>query len=309
MAGYDISETIKIVNEHARGSISSLIDIYQNPDCLMATGFNKIHKHSYIQISYVTKGAVEFIIERQHYNISKGQAVFINSDRVHLARALKPGSIYANCCIYPEFLFTFLSGIDSHQYISQLMNNEKFHSFQINEEVEWQEKALLLFKEIWRLYEEQSFGFEMQVAAVVIQFWHLILCNHRELIANDGNKQDVMQLRLDRAIQFISQHYQDDLRLCDIAAFLGIQNEEVCRLFKKILNITCFEYIGNYRIMKSIDLLSCTDESISSIALTCGFGSFSYFTKYFKKRMGISPSLYRKQIKERGKLDKKEDSE
>ena len=118
-----------------------------------------------------------------------------------------------------------------------------------------------------------------------------------------------MQLRLDRAIQFISQHYQDDLRLCDIAAFLGIQNEEVCRLFKKILNITCFEYIGNYRIMKSIDLLSCTDESISSIALTCGFGSFSYFTKYFKKRMGISPSLYRKQIKERGKLDKKEDSE
>lgn len=301
MSGYNISDTIKIVNEHARGSISSLIDIYQNPDCLTATGFKKMHKHSYIQISYVTKGAVEFIIEKKHYAVSKGEAVFINSNLSHLARALKPGSIYANCCIYPEFLFTFLSGIDSHQYISQLLNNQEFQSFQMTESVEWQKEAISLFKEIWRLYEEQSFGFEMQVAAVLIKWWHLLLCNHRNLISNDGIEKDIMQMRLDKAIQFISQHYQENLRLSDIANFLGIRAEEVCRLFKKNLNITCFEYIGNFRIMKSMDLLNYSDETISSIALSCGFSSFSYFTKYFKERVGISPSQYRKQTKKADK--------
>lgn len=301
MNGYHISDTIKIVNEHARGSISSLIDIYQNPDCLMTTGFKKMHKHSYIQISYVTKGEVEFIIEKKHYTVAKGEAVFINSNMSHLARALKPGSIYANCCIYPEFLFTFLSGIDSHQYISQLLNNGEFQSFQMNESIEWQKEAISLFKEIWHLYEEQNFGFELQIAAVLIQWWHLLLCNHRELMSNDGVEKDIMQVRLDKAIQFISQHYQENLRLSDIAAFLGIRTEEVCRLFKKILNITCFEYIGNFRIMKSMDLLNYTDDTISSIALSCGFGSFSYFTKYFKEKVGISPSQYRKQTRKADK--------
>ena len=304
MNGYDISDTIKIINEHARGSISSLIDIYQNPDCLTSTGFKKMHRHTYIQISYVTKGEVEFIIEKKHYMVPKGDAVFINSNLNHLARAVTPGSTYANCCIYPEFLFTFLSGIDSHQYISQLLNNRSFQSFQMNASVKWQKESIALFKQIWYLYEEQCFGFEMQIASVLIQWWHLLLCNHRTLINNGGVEKDVSQERLDKAVQFISQHYQENLQLSDIAAFLGIRTEEVCRLFKKLLNITCFEYIGNYRIMKSIDLLNYTDETISSIALSCGFGSFSYFTKFFKNKVGISPSQYRKQTKAQGEKER-----
>ena len=57
---------------------------------------------------------------------------------------------------------------------------------------------------------------------------------------------------------------------------------------------TPFDYLLKYRISTSLDALTNSNDSISVIALNCGFGSTSYYGKIFKKCMNCIPSEYRK---------------
>ena len=153
-------------------------------------------------------------------------------------------------------------------------------------------------KNIYRLYQEQTFAYELQIVSCLVQLWYEMIHGNEERILDRDSEETLSQKRIKRALKYIEEHYQETIELRDIAEELGVSNGEVSRLFKKMLNETCFEHIGNYRIMRSMDLLNYTDMSISEIALKTGFNSFSYYTKYFKNKVGCSPSVYRNQIKQ-----------
>ncbi len=276
MNNFDIPTNVKWTNENSRGSISYLIDVYQDPQNLTLTGFIKMHSHPEIQLCYVTRGEVEFIVENIRYTAAKGEVVYIK----------------------PEYLIPFLSNIDGHRYIYHFLHDSNFASLHIRSETGWQEKVIQLLKNIYRLYQEQTFAYELQIVSCLVQLWYEMIHGNEERILDRDSEETLSQKRIKRALKYIEEHYQETIELRDIAEELGVSNGEVSRLFKKMLNETCFEHIGNYRIMRSMDLLNYTDMSISEIALKTGFNSFSYYTKYFKNKVGCSPSAYRNQIKQ-----------
>lgn len=61
------------------------------------------------------------------------------------------------------------------------------------------------------------------------------------------------------------------------------------RLFMQVLQTTPYEYLINYRIKKSLELLGKEKTIISQIALEVGFNDVSHFIQSFKKRMSITP--------------------
>ncbi|MBC8535620.1 helix-turn-helix transcriptional regulator [Feifania hominis] len=72
-----------------------------------------------------------------------------------------------------------------------------------------------------------------------------------------------------------------------------MSRSECCRFFKHATGQTLFEYLLSYRIRKSIEALTHTDQSIAQIAAGTGFGSQSYFTDCFKRQLGITPLQFR----------------
>jgi AraC family transcriptional regulator of adaptative response / methylphosphotriester-DNA alkyltransferase methyltransferase len=65
-------------------------------------------------------------------------------------------------------------------------------------------------------------------------------------------------------------------------------------LFKRVKGITPSEYVQQIRLEKAIYLLETSGLSISDIGLTVGFSSTPYFITLFKKKLGYTPSGYRK---------------
>ena len=64
----------------------------------------------------------------------------------------------------------------------------------------------------------------------------------------------------------------------------------------QVLQTKPYEYLINYRIKKSLELLGKEKTPISQIALEVGFNDVSYFIQSFKKRMNITPKQYQKQL-------------
>ncbi|MGN1121890.1 MAG: helix-turn-helix domain-containing protein, partial [Eubacteriales bacterium] len=69
-------------------------------------------------------------------------------------------------------------------------------------------------------------------------------------------------------------------------------------LFKESTGSSIIDYIINLRIAKACDMLKYSDRRISEIAESAGFCDIFYFSRMFKKHMGVSPAKYRASEKE-----------
>lgn len=97
-----------------------------------------------------------------------------------------------------------------------------------------------------------------------------------------------------RAIRDL-ENIHSDVSIDTIAKSYGITASHFIRYFKSIYGTTPNEYRQNYRISQAMNLIKMTDLSIQEIADQCGFGDPLYFSRVFKKRVGISPLKYRMQ--------------
>lgn len=97
-----------------------------------------------------------------------------------------------------------------------------------------------------------------------------------------------------KAMAFIDAHLEEPLSLSDIAAVAGISPNYFSALFRRICNVTLWDYITAKRVEKAIRMI-CeeTDRTMLEIALACGFNNTANFNKAFKKQTGMTPSRYR----------------
>lgn len=65
------------------------------------------------------------------------------------------------------------------------------------------------------------------------------------------------------------------------------------RLFRTSYNQTFLEYLTAYRIDRAVELLQQTDIPVREIAVRVGYTDANYFTKVFKRHLGVTPTEYR----------------
>ena len=98
-------------------------------------------------------------------------------------------------------------------------------------------------------------------------------------------------------LNYIDVHYQEELSLSFFAQKFTVTKNYLSALFHEQVGMTLTDYINSTRIQHSLLLLNTTDNSMSDIAIACGFNDANYFTRAFKKHKGKSPSEYRKSLR------------
>lgn len=96
-----------------------------------------------------------------------------------------------------------------------------------------------------------------------------------------------------KAIQYISQHFSEDLTLEQVAGHVHLNAAYFSSMFKQSTGSSFKEYLNMVRIEESKRLLANTDYTIIDIAIAAGFEDQSYFSKVFKKYTGLTPRQYR----------------
>ncbi len=113
-------------------------------------------------------------------------------------------------------------------------------------------------------------------------------------LTQEKDRTEQYNIYVDESIRFISQHYGQKLAINDIAEFIGINRSYLYKLFQEQFQMSPQDYLINYRLEQSKNLLSQTDLNIGEIAQLVGYSDQLIFSKIFKKRIGISPNAFRK---------------
>ena len=94
---------------------------------------------------------------------------------------------------------------------------------------------------------------------------------------------------------FVLARYTDpDFSVEDIAAHADLSQVHLRRVFKNALNTSPVRYVNFLRLEKAKNMLTASNFTIAEIALSVGFRDPYYFSRLFKKEVGITPMEYRK---------------
>ncbi|MCF2593375.1 AraC family transcriptional regulator [Bacteroides caecigallinarum] len=93
--------------------------------------------------------------------------------------------------------------------------------------------------------------------------------------------------------QMVMQHYNDNRNVAWYAEKLGITHAHLCSIVKQSTGKTCADIISSMVIMDAKSQLKSTQLSIQTISDSLNFANMSFFGKYFKRHVGMSPLEYR----------------
>ena len=96
------------------------------------------------------------------------------------------------------------------------------------------------------------------------------------------------------ALQYIDEHYTEEITLEGISGSVHLNMQYFSRLFKKITDRNVSDYIMYLRVCRAQNLLLQTEKTILEISYNSGYSSISNFNKSFRKVTGCTPSKYRK---------------
>lgn len=148
------------------------------------------------------------------------------------------------------------------------------------------------YKAIQNLDTEQQFANAVTLGELEQCFRKVV----QQISEACGKKDDIRNYVILRAINYIKDHYQENISLEQTATYLEITPEYLSTLFNKEMSVNFTVFLKQFRISHAKRLLRGTDKKIYEIAAEVGYHDPKYFNRVFKEETGVSPGDYRQQI-------------
>lgn len=169
-------------------------------------------------------------------------------------------------------------------YEAYSLTKSTLHELNVKQHIGIREEIIDCFKNLFR-----EFIINDEAAT------HLSGCILKEILfftsryVNAGDKTRVPLL----AMKYIHHHFAENINIDQLAQIEHMSCTSLRNIFKRHTGISPNEYIIAQRISAACQLLSQTDQAVSEIAANVGYNDQYYFSRIFKKKVGIPPLQYR----------------
>ena len=114
------------------------------------------------------------------------------------------------------------------------------------------------------------------------------------VLARKRNLGSDAQKLVRQAMAYLHERYTQPVSRLDLARYLGMSGDYLTYCFRKEVGMTPIAYLNRYRINQAKVLLSESDKNITEIAMSVGFSDSSYFSRVFRRQVGVSPETFRR---------------
>lgn len=230
------------------------------------------HWHESIEILYFYDGECDVTIDTKTFSMRPCDVLCINSEKVHYI-STNTDAKYNALIISPSFIKK--CGIDINTKLTPYIKDE----------------------EIVRLYrtvhnEDRNMppyhksALKATITMLVINLYR----NHCTEDAEFNNGTEKKNNLIRSCIDYIRQHYLENISTSDISGHLRITPNHLCYCFKEATGTTIKKYINTLRCHDAEIMLATQNFSVTEVALNCGFNNIAYFAKTYRSIIGENPS-------------------
>lgn len=227
----------------------------------------KSHRYDY-SLVYVTNGSLKFTVDGMPFTLNRG---------CFLLREPNLQTEFSSFEDYTSCYWVQFSGSDAKKLVENLkLKFLKVYDIGIHSDIK--ERFELLFKEF--LINDDVFDTSVS-------------CRLAELLTTMMRKANAQDKHSLNSIEYIRKHYNENI---DVAYLASLESKSISHyrsIFKKEFGTTPYEYILSLRINTACFYLEKSNRSIDEIAQLIGYDDQFYFSRIFKKKMGLSPLKYR----------------
>lgn len=263
-----------------------------------------VHSHEHLQLCYIAAGSCAHWVHGKEAVAVKGDFFAIPPFLEHLITPIESMDfMLIQIDFMPFFInenLTELSKMDQFvdfAYIQPLMTAEAEILPKLQLAPIIQRKVEDLIESMRTELAERQEGYMLSIKADLLKLLILAGREFDKYRRQGGRMQKTISSHRQAfysAIEYIEVHYQDDLRLEDMAEKAHMAPSYFSSVFKLMKGATFIEYLNDIRIRQAMDCLLRTDLSVTEISFQVGYNNIGHFNKMFKKVTGVTPTQYRK---------------
>jgi len=147
------------------------------------------------------------------------------------------------------------------------------------------------------MYRERTLIRKFFLESITLNVFVNQIIQFEDDLLHEDNRQLLRQNEVETAMQlteYIENNLGKKLSISNLSSQSGLNANKLQILFKHLFDKTVNNYITDRRLSKAAELLKKSDLNISEIAGRVGFDNNSYFSKIFKDRYSLSPSVFRR---------------
>jgi len=272
-------------------SIMKASDFLQNEKIKvwkLAERHQPAHTHDYFQIWYIVKGSCNHRIDNHKFQLYRGDMILVPPFSFHSMYDASE-DLYVIGIDFSEDLFseTEADRIVMLHAVDPLFFRSNSESLVLTTGNDTENSIMSLFRE----YEEKRAFYHLVIKNTLT---NLIITTARAKHNNEICCPSRYEHLISDTLKFIHGNYSAKITVPELCKRAGMSERFLSSTFKEVTGKTIVEYIIDLKISKSKQLLTETDMRVIDISYELGFTDCSYFNKLFKKHVGISPNIYRK---------------
>ncbi|MCI5649345.1 MAG: AraC family transcriptional regulator [Fusicatenibacter sp.] len=237
--------------------------------------------HEDVELLFGVEGEGTVISNTERLPLRKGELCIVNSNHIH--RIYSDG-ICRYYCLIPDG--SLCPGWDA--YGEKLL----FQSHLSDEKIQKQFESIIREMEEGRPYYKSVV--KSQVTILLAELCRNYMISPAEVsMGRRDNRIDLVK----SAIRYLQNHYSEEISIEDICSHIGFSKYYFCHTFKEITGSTVIHYLNFIRCQNARSLLATGKYNVSECAELSGFHNMSYFTRIYKKQLGILPSRQKEEYK------------
>lgn len=251
-----------------------------------------VHWHPDFEIATAVSGVLDYQVGEQHITLEAGDSIFINGNMLHRVRQLSGGRpdplpiiLFSGSAIAPEHSTIY------QKYIQPIAQCNSLPFLVFRRENSSHSEINRFIQDTYRRLSEPTSCYEMAVQRNISRIFEYIFCNFDRFPKSEATRIQLnSQVRLQKMLTYIYEHYTETITLEDIANAAHISRSEAGRCFHTYMGCSPVDALIQYRLQTARRLLSEKTLTLQEISSACGFHSANYFSRKFKKTYGYAPS-------------------
>ncbi len=233
-------------------------------------------------LHFICDGKGTYTVKGKTYTLGKGDVFLINPDTevYYVADNKNPWS----------YLWVGFHGCKAATYLSYAGFDETKLTRKLQD-------TSLIFTYIQQIIinRQLTYANELKREAALLQILSILIEGYRSSFSGTDKYDYPYKIYVEQAIDYIQANYRNNVKINDIAMYIGIDRSYLSGIFKETMDISPQEYLLRYRIEQAEVMLKNTGDKIGKIAAAVGYQDPLTFSKMFRKYKGISPLKYREE--------------